>query len=222
MSAVILPETFQFLELLKNNNNREWFNDNKNLYLQAHENVIEFVDEIIEKLSEIDKEVGKLNAKKALFRIYRDTRFGHNKDPYKTNFGASLGIKGSGKSGYYIHIEPGKSFIGGGIYHPESPILKKIRQDISVYSNEFKTIIENPNFKKNFGKLSEEEKLVKVPNGFDKEHPMADFLKLKNFVALQNLQDTDLTNNSAVKEIVEVLKYIQPLNQFINTAIEEN
>ena len=81
------------------------------------------------------EEIGKLDAKKSLFRIYRDTRFSKDKTPYKTNIGASLGMgKGSQKAGYYLHIEPGKSFLGGGIYMPESSALKAIRKEISLRS----------------------------------------------------------------------------------------
>lgn len=223
MSTIILPETFQFLNLLKRNNNREWFNEHKQLYINAHENVIDFVDDIIVGLAEIDPEIGKTNAKKALYRIYRDTRFSHNKDPYKTNFGASLGMsKGNNKAGLYIHIEPNQSFIGGGIYQPESSVLRKIRQEISVFPNEFQSIIENPNFKNYFGKLSEESKLVKIPNGFDKEHPLAEYLKLKSLLAIHNLENAQLSTQNSTSQIVKTLQHLQPFIHFINTAIEEN
>ena len=94
--------------------------------------MISFVEKLIEEMAAFDEEVGKVDAK-IVFRIYRDTRFSKDKSPYKTNFRASLGMgKGSQKAGYYLHIEPRKSFLGGGIYMPESSALKAIRKEISA------------------------------------------------------------------------------------------
>ncbi len=132
MSASISSKTFDFLKKLNKNNNREWFNENKNLYTEAQQNVVSFLDELIKKMSGFDEELAKIDSKKALFRIYRDTRFSKDKSPYKTNFGASLGMgKGNQKGGYYLHMEPGKSFLAGGIYMPESSVLKEVRKEIS-------------------------------------------------------------------------------------------
>lgn len=103
--------TLQFLRTLEKNNNREWFNENKTTYQEAQQDVIYFVEKLIEEMVVFDEEIGKADAKNSLFRIYRDTRFSKDKSPYKTNFGASLGMgKGSQKAGYYLHIEPGESF----------------------------------------------------------------------------------------------------------------
>ena len=223
MSTIIQPSTFKFLQNLEKNNNREWFNDNKDHYIQAHENVIEFIDELIENIGEFDEDVRKLDAKKSLFRIYRDTRFSKNKDPYKNNFGASLGMgKGSQKAGFYVHIQPGKSFIGGGLYHPESTILKKIRKEISLFKDDFNTIIQHKDFKKVYGVLDEDDKLKKVPANFDKEDPMAEYLKLKSYIALHYLDDKDFQTEKSITDITKKLKILQPLNLFINNVIEED
>ncbi|WP_262496351.1 DUF2461 domain-containing protein [Chryseobacterium sp. PMSZPI] len=111
MSANISSKTFDFLKKLNKNNNRDWFNENKNLYTESQQNVVSFLDELIKEMSGFDEELAKLDSKKALFRIYRDTRFSKDKSPYKTNFGASLGMgKGNQKGGYYLHMEPGNLF----------------------------------------------------------------------------------------------------------------
>lgn len=101
MPATLSPDVFSFLKKLTRNNTREWFNDHKDLYIQSRENIIEFLEDLIMEMSRFDEEQAKTDAKKALFRIYRDTRFSKDKSPYKTNFGASMGMgKGNQKAGY--------------------------------------------------------------------------------------------------------------------------
>lgn len=216
MNATLNKETLKFLRDLTKNNNREWFNENKEKYTAAHENVLSFVEAIIAEIAEFDEEIGRTDAKKSLFRIYRDVRFSKDKSPYKTNFGAGLGMgKGSKISGYYLHIEPGKSFLAGGVYHPEVSVLKEIRKEISENGEEFLQILTEKNFKKNFKELSADDKLVKVPQGFEKENPMAEYLKHKSFVVTYPLDDKDLLDENAAKNISEIFRSIQPLNRFL-------
>ena len=216
-------DTLQFLRLLERNNNREWFQENKNLYLEAQKDVIDFVEQLILEIAEYDSEIEKVDAKKSLFRIYRDTRFSKNKTPYKTNFGASLGMgKGNQKAGYYLHIEPGKSFLAGGLYMPERDVLKKIRQEISLFPSDFKKVIEHEKFRQNFRGLSVEDKLKRVPNGFDKEDPMAEYLKLKHFIVSHPISDKELLDSSAPKRFAQVFEAIKPLNDYLNSIIENS
>ncbi|KIC64811.1 DUF2461 domain-containing protein [Chryseobacterium taiwanense] len=215
--TTLSPEVFGFLKKLNKNNNREWFTENKNLYTESQQNVIAFLEDLLKEMSEFDEELAKIDAKKSLFRIYRDTRFSKDKIPYKTNFGASLGMgKGSQKGGYYLHLEPGKSFIAGGIYMPESAVLKELRKEISLYGNEFLAILKNKDFKKHFPELDQDDKLKKVPQGFEKEDPMAEFLKLKNFIVVYYLKDEEILNKNAAKNLAKVFKLMKPLNDFLN------
>jgi uncharacterized protein (TIGR02453 family) len=218
MSATISPKTFEFLNKLTINNNREWFNENKNLYTESQENVIFFLEALINEMSGFDEELGKIDAKKSLFRIYRDTRFSKDKIPYKTNFGASLGMgKGSQKGGYYLHLEPGKSFLAGGIYMPESSVLKDVRKEISLYGNDFLKIINNKDFKKYFPELDQDDKLKKIPQGFEKEDPMGEYLKLKSFIVVYNLKDEEVLDSNAAKNLTKIFKLMKPFNDFLNT-----
>jgi uncharacterized protein (TIGR02453 family) len=199
--------TLQFLRTLEKNNNREWFNENKTTYQEAQQDVISFVEKLIEEMVVFDEEIGKADAKKSLFRIYRDTRFSKDKSPYKTNFGASLGMgKGSQKAGYYLHIEPGKSFLAGGIYMPESSVLKEIRKEISAFGEEFLTIVEKDEFRNYFRGLSVEDKLKKVPQGFEKDDKMAEFLKLKHYIVTHPVSDEQLLNENAAKNLRKFIK----------------
>ncbi|WP_419868447.1 DUF2461 domain-containing protein [Chryseobacterium sp. CT-SW4] len=217
MAATISSSTFDFLKKLSKNNNREWFNAHKELYIQSQENVISFLEDLIKEMGEFDPELLKIDAKKSLFRIYRDTRFSKDKSPYKTNFGSSLGMgKGSQKGGYYLHLEPKKSFIAGGIYMPEPSVLKEIRKEISLYGDEFLKIINQKDFKKYFPELDQESKLVKVPQGFEKEDTMGDYLKLKNFIVIHYLSDEEVMNPKAAGKMAAIYQVMKPLNDFLN------
>ena len=210
--------TLQFLRNLEKNNNREWFNENKTLYQEAQQDVISFVEKLMEEMADFDEEIGKLEAKKSVFRIYRDTRFSKDKTPYKTNFGAGLGMgKGNKISGYYLHIEPGKSFLAGGVYKPEPSVLKTIRQEISAFGDEFKAILEQDEFRNYFRGLSVEDKLKKVPQGFEKDDKMAEYLKLKHFIVTHPVSDEQLLSENAVKEFTKIFKAMKPLNDFLQT-----
>lgn len=217
MSATLSSKTFDFLKKLTQNNNREWFTENKGLYTDSQENVINFLEDLIKEMGGFDEELSKIDAKKSLFRIYRDTRFSKDKSPYKTNFGASLGMgKGSQKGGYYLHLEPKKSFLAGGIYMPESSVLKEVRKEISLYGEDFLKILNQKDFKKHFPELDQDDKLKKIPQGFEKEDPMAEYLKLKNFIVVYNLKDEEVLDKNAVKNLAKIFKLMKPLNDFLN------
>ncbi|WP_228443211.1 DUF2461 domain-containing protein [Chryseobacterium nematophagum] len=219
---MLSQKTFDFLKKLSKNNDREWFNENKKLYTEAQENIISFLEELIKEMGSFDEELAKIDAKKSLFRIYRDTRFSKDKAPYKTNFGASLGMgKGSQKGGYYLHLEPNKSFLAGGIYMPESSVLKEVRKEISLYGEDFLKILNHTNFKKHFPMLDQEDKLVKIPQGFEKEDPMAEYLKLKSFIVVYNIKDEEILNNkNTTKEFTKIFKLMKPFNDFLNTPFQ--
>ena len=214
------PETLHFLSQLEINNNRDWFNDNKNLYLQAKDNVETVVNEIISGVSEFDDSMERLEAKNCIFRIYKDTRFSKDKTPYKTNIGASLVEKGPktlNHAGYYVHLEPGKSFLAGGVYMTEPKNLKAIREKISSEGETFLKILNTKSFKDNLELQGE--KLMRVPQGFDKEDPMGDYLKFKQLTVFHPLSDDDVLDGNFVKNTVNVFKEIYPFNQFLNAAI---
>ncbi len=220
MSAIINPETLTFLSQLEINNNREWFNENKGLYLLAKANVENVVDAIITDVANFDKSVERLEARNCIFRIYKDTRFSKDKTPYKTNIGASLVEKGPktlNHAGYYIHLEPGKSFLAGGVYMTEPKNLKAIRERISSEGENFLKILNNKSFKDILELQGT--KLVKVPQGFDKEDPMGDYLKFKQLTVFHTLSDKEVLSENFVKNTVKVLKEIYPFNQFLNEAI---
>jgi len=222
---MLQPATIKFLKDLKKNNNKVWFDANRNKYELAKKDFAEFVQTIIDKHAKKDSTIKELKAKDCMFRINRDIRFSKDKTPYKTNFGASIN-RGGRKSvfaGYYFHFEPGEHFVGGGIWIPMPPELKKIRQEIDYNLDEFKKIVGSKKFKSVYGELYKEENvsLSKVPQGFEKDNPAAEYLKLKSILALKKLKETDITSKNLEKQVLEAFDALQPLIEFINKALEE-
>jgi uncharacterized protein (TIGR02453 family) len=219
---MIEQTTVHFLKYLHKNNNREWFLKNKQNYDSAKDNFLTFVDEILKGIQKFDPSLSELVPKQCVFRINRDVRFSKNKEPYKNNFGASFskGAKKINTAGYYFHLEPGASFIGGGLWMPEAPDLQKIRQEIDYSFKEFKGILGNAKFKNTFGTLSTEAKLSRPPKGYDIENPAIEYLKLKSFTAIVPIADKDLWDVNIVKQSLTVFKTLSPLVHFLNRAID--
>ncbi|MDB5285961.1 MAG: hypothetical protein JWR05_910 [Mucilaginibacter sp.] len=219
---MIQSHTLDFLKELVENNNREWFQVNKERYDKARENVIELTTDIIGKLHQIDPGVSAdLDSKKCVMRIYRDIRFSKNKTPYKNNFGISLPASGTklGGAEYYLHIQPGKSFIAGGYWMPEAEHLKAIRQEIDYNADDLKKIIDAPHFIKLFGEFRKQDQLKTVPRDYNAENPNIDLLKLKSFIVSHPLKDKELMGAKAADEIVEVCNNLYPLNVFLKNAL---
>jgi uncharacterized protein (TIGR02453 family) len=220
---MIQKSTLDFLRKLAKNNNRDWFEKNKQQYLDAKDDVEKTVAKVLAGIRSFDKRIGSdLEAKHYMFRIYRDTRFAKDKRPYKTNIGANInpGGKKEHSSGYYMHIEPGKAFLAGGMWQPEAPMLAKIRQEIDYNLPEFKKIVNDKTFKKYFGELSTEDKLVTTPKGYDKDHPAIDFLRLKSFIVVADLKDKDIQGKNFTKTATAIFKAMKPLNDFLQRAID--
>jgi uncharacterized protein (TIGR02453 family) len=209
-----------FLNELKDNNNREWFNENKKLFESAKGEFEMLLNQIIPGIQTFDDEIGSITAKDCMFRIYRDIRFSKDKTPYKTNFGGfiSKGGRKSGYAGYYLHIEPNKSFLAGGSYMPPNDLLKKMRQEIFYNVDEFKRIINSKEFRKSFGSL-EGEKLVRPPKDFPADFEDIDLLKHKSYVVLHPVEDKRLLTKNFIDDILEVYQHLKPLNHFLNRAL---
>ena len=219
---MIHPDTLTFIADLKENNNREWFQANKERYDTAQGDVIAFAGKLIEALSKEDAGVdAALDPKKCVMRIYRDVRFSKDKTPYKTNM--AIGRLTKNKTveiGYYLQIEPGnKSFIAGGYWMPQGEHIKSIRQEIDYNAADLTGIVDTPDFKKDFGEFREQEKLKTLPKGYDAENENIELLKLKSFIAYRDLKDKELTGPNAAKHVAQLCAKIHPLNVFLNNAI---
>ena len=220
---MLKKETLNFIKDVAENNNREWFAANKDVYEAAKADVLELVAKLIPDLAKVDPLLSaEADPKKSLLRIYRDVRFSKNKDPYKNNFGIwfSAKSKGGNEPGYYLHIQPGKSFIAGGYWMPEASHLKLIRQEIDYNIGDFKEIINGKDFKKNF-KLGVDNALKNAPKGYDPADPNIEFLKLKSFEATTKIDDEEFFKPNLVNKLISSFKTVQPLVAFLRNAIEQ-
>ena len=221
---MLQPSTIKFLKELKKNNNKPWFDKNRKVYESAKADFAAFIQAVIDLHSKKDPSIKNLLAKDCMFRINRDIRFSKDKSPYKSNFGASInkgGRKAMNSAGYYFHLEPGNCFAGGGIYMPMPDELKNIRQEIDYNFADFKKIINSKKFKAVYSGLdkSAEFTLSRVPKGYLPDNPAAEYLKLKSYIAMIKIKDTDLTSKTLAIKTVAAFESLQPLVEFINEAI---
>lgn len=219
--AGISKDTLAFLTDLKKHNDRDWFAKNKPRYEAAYTDWQRFVGELITGIAKFDKNVAKakFQPKNCVFRIYRDVRFSKDKSPYKTHLAARFMTR-KGKwqvPGYYIHVAPENTFIGGGIYMCEPVQLQALREEISLNPARFKKIVSHATFKKLF-KL-QGDKLVNVPRGFAKDDPMAEYLKHKDVLMMHIPKEKEMLSPKFSDYCISIFKAMQPLNSFMEKPL---
>jgi len=216
-----LKNSFDFLCDLQINNDRDWFKKNEKTYKEAKKEFELFVEKLIVRTREFDPTIGSLAAKDCTFRIHRDVRFSGNKDPYKSNMGAYI-VRGGKKSpfaGYYMHLEPGGSFIGGGIYMPEPTVLNALRTEVFENTAEFKKILNKKEFSKVFPEIYGE-KLKTAPKGFPKEFEDIDLLKFKHYSLSHSVDDEFWFDENLEEKVVELFKLQLEFNSYMNRVVE--
>lgn len=216
-------QVLRFLQDLSENNNREWFQDNKTRYDESRKKVLFLTEIVINEIRKFDPEIPVLDPKDCLFRIFRDVRFSHDKRPYKTNFWSFI-AKGGRKSvysGYYFHIDPTGSFAGGGIYMPNAEPLKAIREYIAENGDEFLSLMNNRNFKKIYPEMMDD-KLKTAPKGFSPDHEFIDLLRYKSFAFMRPFSQPEVLADNYVEQLVETFKTLSPVNRFLNDALKNN
>lgn len=213
-------DILSFLNALKKNNNREWFQANKDLYDHCRSEFELFVTFLIREIGKFDKNIGPLRASDCIFRIYRDIRFSPDKTPYKTNFGAYI-AKGGRKSqlaGYYFHLEPGNCMLAGGIYMPEKTILKAVRDEIFHNPDDFLAIINGRRFKKVFPEISGE-RLKTAPQGYPSDWQYIDYLKFKDYNLVVPFSAEKIKKKDFPEFVVNMYRMMYPFNEYLNTII---
>ena len=217
-----MQEVLNFLSELRLNNNKEWFDQNRDRYEESRKKVLFLTELVIHEVSKFDPEIGSLTAKDCVFRIFRDVRFSHDKTPYKINMGSFI-ARGGRKSmgaGYYLHIEPGGSFVGGGSYCPPADSLKALRTEIFDHPDEFKKLIYSDSFRRTYPEMYDD-KLKTPPKGFPKDFPDIDLLKYKSYAFTSRIDDSVVAGDAYVGKIIDAFKELAPVNRFLNTAIDK-
>lgn len=219
-----IPDIYLFLRELSSHNERVWFNAHKSSHYQPLRKAWEAdIARVISLVGEWDEKARGLDVKSSIYRIYRDTRFSPDKTPYKTYFSAVVGKGGRHctSSAYYLHFEPGQSMLCGGIWWPERDKLLAIRNLIDAEQEEFKQIVDKLNADGGFRPYPLSGSLKKVPKEFDPNHPLADYLKLKDFTFVRYLSDDYFRCDDWVEKVVNDLKPLKPLHDFLDWVYEE-
>jgi uncharacterized protein (TIGR02453 family) len=214
----------RFLVDLTENNNKEWMHANKKRYEEYKKEYHNFISSVLIEMKLLDPNLSDLEVKNCNFRINRDIRFSKDKQPYKSNIALWFTTNKSRKNaaGYYLHFEPNKSFVAGGLYNPENEDLKKIRKEIEFFYSDLELILKDKAFKSNYGELTIEDKnkLKRAPKGFDENHKAIEFLKLKSFTASMNIDDKEFLKESFPKFIASKMIILKPLIDFVNRGVE--
>ncbi|MEY3835615.1 MAG: hypothetical protein RI989_1043 [Bacteroidota bacterium] len=218
MQKNIPASVFSFLEELKENNNREWFQVNKERYHEQYHSVALFADTLLSEMKQCDN-IETVSGKKSLFRIHKDVRFSKDKSPYKTNIGgaftrATKELRG----GYYFHIEPGNCFLGGGFWGPSPEDLKHIRLQIAADPEPLREILSSKEFISTFGKL-EGEQLKTAPKGFDKDHPAIDLINFKQFLLVKNFTDKQAQSEKYLENVFATFQAMRPFFDYMSEIL---
>ncbi|MFY8098152.1 MAG: DUF2461 domain-containing protein [Flavobacterium sp.] len=212
---MLTNSTFEYLDLLKKNNNRDWFTDNKKRFEFENKNAKNFFTEVLADLEKIDS-IERMQ----VFRIYRDVRFSKDKTPYKTHF--SVGFtrtKPLLRGGMYLHIEDGGSFVGGGFWEPNNEDLQRIRKELELDASELRAIINDDTFKQFFKNGLEGEELKTAPKGFDKTHPDIDLIRKKQFLIGRNFSNKEVLASNFKDEVVKTFAAMRPFFDYMSDVL---
>lgn len=212
------PEIFVFVNDLKENNDREWFNDRKDRFKKLEKSFKLNIENLLANLrTHDDIESSKV------FRIYRDVRFSKNKLPYKTHFSAAfVRRKPQLRGGYYLHLEPhNKSFLGVGLWDPNTEDLLRIRKELEMDAQEFKSVINQPQLKGIWGNM-EGESLKTAPRDFDKNHPDIELIRMKQYIFTKYFSDEEVFRGDFIEQVNDSFKAIRSFFDLMSDVLTTN
>lgn len=215
---ILQQSSFDFLQFLSKNNNRDWFNEHKNDYIIEHQKIISFADELLVLMNQHDV-IETPSGKSVLHRIYKDTRFSKDKTPYKTNWSGSFRRAGKERrGGYYFHLEQGNTFIAGGFWGPNNEDLKRIRQDIDYNYEEWEELLNSKSIKDYFGDLIGSQ-LSSAPKGYDKTHPGIKYLRYKQFVLKHHFTDQEVLSPDFIQKVNQGFINLRPFFDYMSEIL---
>ncbi|UYZ63231.1 DUF2461 domain-containing protein [Hymenobacter weizhouensis] len=211
-----------FLADLALHNDRDWFQARKGTYDGLRRDFEAAVGRWLPELARLDPTLAGLEARRCIFRIYRDVRFSRNKDPYKTHFSAyfAAGGKAGTGPGYYVQIGPnGQTLLAGGLYQPDREQLARIRQEIDYNGASLHALLQAPEFREFFPNGLEGEKLKKAPAGYPTDHPDVELLKHKSFIAAYAIPDATARGLDLDATVPAAFRALQPLCTWLREAV---
>ncbi len=214
-------QSLGFLSDLARNNNREYFISQKPRYDRYKQNYLQLAAAFISELEHIDPTLGMLEPKDCTFRINRDIRFSQDKTPYKTNMAIwiSPGHKKENLAGFYVHIEPGKSFLAAGLYWPDASQLRQVRNELAFFHEDLRQIISDWDGVYQIDRAPGHT-LKTSPKGYDKDHPALEFLQLKSFTVTHKLTDEQVLAPDFVEQTTAHFKKLAPFVAFLNRPLQ--
>lgn len=219
------PALYKFMRELKANNTRDWFNENKPRYIKdLKDPALAFILDFGQHLDRISPHFRadpRANGG-SLFRIYRDVRFAKDKSPYKTHTGIYFkhqAGKDAHTPGFYLNLEPGHNWVGVGIWRPDSPTLKLLREQVATQPERWQKAVENKAFATRFRVSGSS--LKRPPKGFDPEHPLLEVLKLKDFTAVAPLTQRQVTSAGFIDDFTDICEAGSSLVRFVCEAIKQ-
>ena len=218
MPVSIQPSTLKFLKDLAKHNDREWFAAHKQQYLDAQQNMTEFVDSLIAMMNKHDQ-LDLVPGKKSLYRIYNDVRFSKDKSPYNARF--AFGLQRATKlkrGGYYFHLKPGNCFLACGFFGPNPADLNRIRTDISLNYTDWNKLLKSKGIASNFGTLTGG-KVATAPRGFDINHPGIALLRHKQFILRHDFTDAEVIAPGFLKEVNSIFKSVRPFFDYMSDVL---
>jgi uncharacterized protein (TIGR02453 family) len=215
------PDALRFLRALKRNNRRDWFQPRKEQYdVLVRASMLAIVDQLAVDMRAVAPEI-VVDVKTAVYRIYRDTRFSEDKTPYKTHIAASFPWRGLPKhegAGLYFHIAPTEVWMGGGMYAPPMPMLQAVREHIATNVNRLRSIVESAAFRRTIGPL-DGERLQRVPRGFPNDHPAAEYLRYRQFLAGTEQPGDFAASPRFYPTLLNTFRVVVPLVRFLNEPL---
>lgn len=212
-----MKNVLQFLDQLAKNNHKEWFTANKDQYTEA-------IDTYKSLITEVEKGLGVKDGLESakVMRIYRDVRFSKDKTPYKNSFGGGFTrATKRRRGGYYLHIQPGASFIGGGFWDPEANDLKRIREEFAMDGTTIKKYTEDPTFKAYFGQITGES-LKKAPKGFDPDNPNIELIRMKQYLITRPLTDAEVMASDFPQKVIDTFVAMIPFFDYMSDVLTTN
>ncbi|KAI1371075.1 hypothetical protein F4677DRAFT_436698 [Hypoxylon crocopeplum] len=235
--ARLHKNTLLFLKDLKANNERGWLKENDKEYRRSLKDWESFVETLTEKIIEADETIPELPLRDVIFRIYRDIRFSKDRTPYKPHFSAAwsrTGRKGN-YACYYVHLEPGRCMVGGGLWHPDNHALANLRASIDERPHRIRRVLMNPTFRKTFlpnakadnersvlaafAASNKENALKTKPKGFHPEHRDIELLKLRNYTIGKRFDDSELIAEDAQDKVMDVIKAMVEFVTYLNSVV---
>lgn len=210
-------DIFRFFEKLEQNNHREWFEEHKSVFKVLETSVKQFGEALKDQLNTHDS-IDRFK----LFRIYRDVRFSKDKTPYKTHFGLTWHrTKPELRGGYYLHLKPNDIFLGCGFWDPNPTDLKRIRQELAVDGDEYRELINAPDFKNTWGEL-QGEAVKSAPIGYAKDHPQIDLLRFKQHLFMVRYSEAQATAPDFLQRLDAALQVVRPFVDFMSNVLTTN